>query len=69
MEENLLDVLWSAHFVDRRVKTAVQSVFSSGHWSPDKYQWVEFLAVGRRRWEVEGIGGGTTEYLARSPQK
>jgi hypothetical protein len=29
MEENLLDVLWSAHFVDRRVKTAAQLMFSS----------------------------------------
>src|SRR5262249_30290945 len=29
MEENLLDVLWSAHFVDRRVKQAVQEMFSS----------------------------------------
>jgi hypothetical protein len=29
MEENILDVLWSAHFVDRRVKQTVQQLFSS----------------------------------------
>jgi predicted type IV restriction endonuclease len=29
MEENLLDVLWSAHFVDRRVKEAVRAMFAS----------------------------------------
>jgi predicted type IV restriction endonuclease len=29
MQDNLLDVLWSAHFVDRRVKEAVQSMFGS----------------------------------------
>src|SRR5262249_36421682 len=29
MEENILDVLWSAHFVDRRVKQAIQEMFSS----------------------------------------
>jgi predicted type IV restriction endonuclease len=29
MEDNLLDVLWSAHFVDRRVKEAVRSMFAS----------------------------------------
>ena len=29
MEENLLDVLWSAHYVDRRVKSALQDMFSS----------------------------------------
>src|SRR5262245_35950995 len=29
MEENILDVLWSAHFVDRRVKQTVQEMFSS----------------------------------------
>jgi len=29
MEENILDVLWSAHFVDRRVKQTVQELFSS----------------------------------------
>jgi predicted type IV restriction endonuclease len=29
MADNLLDVLWSAHFVDRRVKTAVQAMFAS----------------------------------------
>jgi predicted type IV restriction endonuclease len=28
MEENLLDVLWSAHFVDRRVKQAICSMFT-----------------------------------------
>jgi hypothetical protein len=32
MEENLLDVLWSAHFVDRRVKQTLQSLFGV----PDK---------------------------------
>jgi hypothetical protein len=29
MEENLLDVLWSAHYVDRRVKKALQDMFST----------------------------------------
>lgn len=29
MEDNLLDVLWSAHFVDRRVKEAVRVMFAS----------------------------------------
>src|SRR5262249_4797898 len=29
MEENILDVLWSAHFVDRRVKQAIQGMLSS----------------------------------------
>jgi predicted type IV restriction endonuclease len=29
MEENLLDVLWSAHFVDRRVKASLQGMFES----------------------------------------
>jgi hypothetical protein len=29
MEENILDVLWSAHFVDRRVKQALQGMFTS----------------------------------------
>jgi hypothetical protein len=29
MEENILDVLWSAHFVDRRVKQAVQEMFAT----------------------------------------
>jgi len=32
MEENLLDVLWNAHFVDRRVKQTLQNLFST----PDK---------------------------------
>jgi hypothetical protein len=32
MEENFLDVLWSAHYVDRRVKQTLQEMFSS----PDK---------------------------------
>jgi hypothetical protein len=32
MEENILDVLWSAHFVDRRVKHAIQAMLSP----PDK---------------------------------
>jgi hypothetical protein len=29
MEENLLDVLWAAHFVDRRVKKALQEMFAT----------------------------------------
>jgi hypothetical protein len=29
MEENLLDVLWNAHFVDRRVKHTLQQLFST----------------------------------------
>lgn len=29
MEENLLDVLWSAHFVDRRVKEALRGMIAS----------------------------------------
>jgi hypothetical protein len=29
MEENILDVLWSAHYVDRRVKHALQDMFST----------------------------------------
>lgn len=29
MEENILDVLWSAHYVDRRVKQALLSMFST----------------------------------------
>ena len=29
MEENLLDVLWNAHFVDRRVKRALQDMFAT----------------------------------------
>jgi hypothetical protein len=29
MEENLLDVLWSAHYVDRRVKQALQEMYST----------------------------------------
>lgn len=32
MEENLLDVLWNAHYVDRRVKHTLQELFST----PDK---------------------------------
>jgi hypothetical protein len=32
MEENLLDVLWNAHYVDRRVKHTLQDLFST----PDK---------------------------------
>jgi hypothetical protein len=32
MEENFLDVLWNAHYVDRRVKQTLQEMFSS----PDK---------------------------------
>src|SRR4051794_29111200 len=29
MEENILDVLWVAHYVDRRVKSALQQMFAS----------------------------------------
>jgi hypothetical protein len=29
MEENLLDVLWNAHYVDRRVKRTLQDLFST----------------------------------------
>ena len=29
MEENILDVIWSAHYVDRRVKSALQDMFST----------------------------------------
>jgi hypothetical protein len=29
MEENLIDVLWNAHFVDRRVKLALQQMFAT----------------------------------------
>ena len=29
MEENILDVLWIAHYVDRRVKVALQEMFST----------------------------------------
>jgi hypothetical protein len=29
MEENILDVLWSAHYVDRRVKQSLQDMFST----------------------------------------
>jgi hypothetical protein len=35
MEDNLLDVLWGAHFVDRRVRKALQEMFATGAFAPD----------------------------------